>query len=88
MFKVKIDSNGNEEWNQTFGGSYDDCGYSVQQTTDNGFIITGCTKSYGSGAISLYSLWLIKTNSLGDEEWNRTFIGNGRGDIGYRIYKN
>ena len=69
---VKTDTNGTEDWSQTYGGSsYDKC-YSVQQTSDGGYILGGETMTYGAGGLDF---WLVKANVIGTEEWSRTFGG-------------
>jgi hypothetical protein len=72
---VKTDSLGNQQWNKFFGGDDVDRGYSVQQTTDGGYIMTGYTDSFGAG---LYDMLLIKTDPSGNAEWTKTFGGTGR----------
>jgi hypothetical protein len=67
---VKTDSVGNMEWNQTYGGSRDDSAKSMVQTSDWGYAIAGDTESYG---VSFTDFLLVKTDSLGNMEWNKTY---------------
>jgi hypothetical protein len=80
LFLLKTDNSGNTQWEKTYGGKYSSDGNSVQQTIDDGYIITGSKRS-----ISLdYDIWLIKTDSNGNEIWNKTF-GTSNDDRGYSV---
>jgi hypothetical protein len=78
IWLLKTDSSGDTLWTRTYGGSNYDEGWYVQQTSDGGYIITGCTKSFGPGE---YSVYLVKTNSSGDTLWTRVY-GGTRADYG------
>jgi len=60
------------EWTATVGGNSSDEGYSVRQTTDGGYVLTGLTVSFGSGNADIY---LVRTDAGGDTLWTTTFGG-------------
>jgi hypothetical protein len=81
VYLVKTNASGDTFWTRTYGGSYADVGNSVQQTTDSGFIIAGCSRTYDPGGLDVY---LIKTDARGDTFWTRTYGGAGD-DVGYSV---
>ncbi|MDI6839472.1 MAG: T9SS type A sorting domain-containing protein [bacterium] len=84
VYLIKTNSAGDTTWTRTYGGSGDDRGYSVVQTTDGGYIIAGCTKSFGIGTPDSSNVYLIKTKPNGDTSWTRTYGGTGN-DYGYSV---
>uniref|UniRef100_A0A7V0Z611 Bulb-type lectin domain-containing protein n=1 Tax=candidate division WOR-3 bacterium TaxID=2052148 RepID=A0A7V0Z611_UNCW3 len=75
IWLIKIDSLGNTIWARVYGG--DGYGWlssseSVIESDDNGYIIVGTTTSFGAGARDIY---LIKTDSIGNIQWTKTFGG-------------
>ena len=64
-----------EAWNKTFGGAHVDYARAVQQTTDGGYILAGSTEL--GGATDPVDFLLVKTDSNGSKEWDKTFGGYG-----------
>ncbi len=81
VYLVKTDKNGDTTWTRTYGGLYNDRAEDVKQTSDNGYIITGRTESYGNGKHDIY---VIKTDAIGDTLWTKT-IGGSEEDYGYSV---
>jgi predicted secreted protein len=73
-FIVKLDSNGNFVWSLTYGGTADDQFRSLtiyQESVTEYIIVTGYTKSFGSGG---EDAWILKVKSLdGSIEWQKTY---------------
>ncbi len=66
------------EWQKCLGGSNDDWAYSIQQTSDSGFIVAGYTESSNgdvSGNHGDYDYWVVKLNSSGDILWQKCLGG-------------
>jgi hypothetical protein len=84
LWLIKTDSNGSRIWDRTFGGfvsSSGDGGWSVDETRDGGYVVTGYTQSLGRGR---KDLWLLKTDDLGDRIWDRTY-GGREDDVGISV---
>jgi hypothetical protein len=78
---VKIDGNGNKQWDKTFGGDRMTTPHAVIQTADGGYLISGIAYSGAANEKTEPSrgendAWLIKITSNGTKEWDKTLGGN------------
>ena len=77
---VKLDNTGSIVWQKSFGGSDDDQASSINQTADGGYLIRGETESIDGDITQnngLYDYWLVKIDSQGEMEWQKTYGGTG-----------
>ena len=72
-YLLKLDLNGNVEILKAYGGAGYDEAFSVIQTNDGGFGLTGSMSSFGAGGEDIY---FIRTDSKGDVIWSRTYGGD------------
>lgn len=78
-----VDTDGNSIWRRTFGGTEADAAFSVAETPDGGFILTGYSNSYNNSP-SPINLIVVKTDSAGYMQWFRPYGDEGV-DLGYEI---
>jgi len=78
---LKVDPAGNLLWAKTWGGLQDDGFFSVEQTSDGGFILLGWTSVFGFPNDEAY---LVKTDSAGNTEWTKTY-GGIASDVGESV---
>ena len=77
---VKLNDTGAVQWQKSFGGSNEDEGWSVQQTSDGGYIVGSRSKSNNgdvSGNHGGYDYWVVKINDTGAIQWQKSFGGSG-----------
>ncbi len=82
MFIAKFSSTGILSWDRTWGGDYDEYGYSIIQASDGGYAVTGSTSIYDTEIWS--DMFIAKFDSTGNLSWNKTW-GGAADDIGYSI---
>ncbi len=80
---IKTDSSGNTQWNKKYGGPSEDIARSLVQTSDGGYALAGYTESYGAGT---QDVWLVKTDSSGNMQWNQTY-GGANTDVANAVTK-
>jgi len=78
---IKLDKNGNMEWDEAFGEERNDVARSIIQTKDGGYAVVG---SIWTKYVRKRDFWLIKLGENGNKEWEKTFDKNEH-DIAYSI---
>jgi hypothetical protein len=84
---VKLDSNGNIQWQKSLGGTSYDVARDIKQTFDGGYIVTGATFSNDGDVTGIHGggdIWIVKLDSAGNIQWQKTF-GGSLGEDGYSV---
>jgi hypothetical protein len=82
LYLLKTHPNGDVDWVKKYGGTDDDRGYCVRQTSDGGYIVAGVRDIGSAGADE--DAWVIKTDENGDIVWTRVYGGTDD-DCGYAV---
>ena len=87
LWVMKITPDGTLLWEKTLGGSSFDVGRSISKTQDNGFLISGSSRSTNGNLTSnkgQNDAWVVKINSNGNLEWQKA-IGGSEVDFFYDV---
>lgn len=81
VYLVKLDSECNLEWQNTYGGNADEFGFSIAQTPDDEFVIAGTLSPFMAGYSDVY---VVKVSASGELRWQNIY-GGEFSDFGYSI---
>lgn len=76
---IKLDTAGTVQWKKTYGGTDDDEAYSIQETTDGGYVVAGTTRSNDGDVTGNHGgtdSWVVKIDSTGLLQWQKTLGGS------------
>jgi hypothetical protein len=86
---IKLDSAGNIQWQKCHGGTGQDQAYSIQQTSDGGYIMTGYANSTDgevSGGHGVMDYWVLKLDAAGNFQWQKP-LGGCCDDRGHSVFQ-
>lgn len=90
VWVIKVDADGNLQWQHNYGGSNDDRAEDIIQTADGGYLIVGASRS-SDGDVSQnkggWDLWMLRLDVAGNLLWERTY-GGSNNDLGYASIQN
>ncbi|WBV61942.1 T9SS type A sorting domain-containing protein [Chryseobacterium camelliae] len=84
---IKLNATGILQWEKTYGGGFDDFAYSIEQTSDGGYIIGGYSTSIDNivtGNHGSSDYWIIKLNGTGTLQWQKS-LGGSNADKAYSV---
>jgi len=88
IFIVKLNKEGKIVWKKLIGGSRDEVGHVIKQTSDSGYVVTGRTNSNNGDIPRIYGgyndCFLLKLDKNGNIMWSKVFGGNGE-DVGQSV---
>jgi len=84
-YVVKTEGSGNLQWNKTYGEAVWDEAECIIDTADGGYAIAGVTASYGSGGLNPWDFWMVKTDSSGNHQWNKTYGRSGVNEVAFCV---
>lgn len=70
MYVVKINAQGDQVWDKTFGSTAIDTAYGACATTDGGCVLVGCTERSGNSDV-----WVVKLDPAGTQVWEYSYGG-------------
>ena len=76
---VKLDDTGNIQWQKSLGGSESEWAYSIQQTTDGGYIVAGWSYSNNGDVSENHGdddYWVLKLDNTGNIQWQKSLGGS------------
>lgn len=78
IFLTKTDNSGNVQWTKTYGGIADEGAWSIEITSDNGYLVSGSTNSFGAGNQDIF---VMKTDDNGNLQWFKTYGGTAAENV-------
>ncbi|MGC4039730.1 MAG: T9SS type A sorting domain-containing protein [Flavobacterium sp.] len=78
LWVVKVTESGDIQWQKSFGGSRDEYGRRIKQTSDGGYIIIATTLSNDGDITHNYGesdYWIVKLDNSGVMEWQKSYGG-------------
>jgi len=87
---VRTDSLGNKQWDKDYGGNSGEEFGNICSANDGGFALAGTSYSYIGGTKTENNLgpeqtWVVKIDSLGNKQWDKTIFTNGHDEAGYVV---